>query len=60
MFCYNLKKNKDYKLSLVLDIFKEITAIQRCSSNHSDFINFMKKENVYEHESRQTRNEVPS
>ncbi len=42
MFCYNLKKNKDYKLSLVLDIFKEITAIQRCSSNHSDFINFMK------------------
>jgi len=28
-------------LSLVLDLFKEITSIQRCSSNHSDFITYM-------------------
>lgn len=28
-------------MSLILEIFKEITAIQRCSSNHKDFINYM-------------------
>lgn len=30
-------------MSLVLDIFKEITSIQRCSSNHKDFISYMKE-----------------
>ena len=27
----------------VLEIFKEITKIQRCSGNHKDFIEYMKE-----------------